>query len=502
MKQQLGNRPYFIILVTLFYLLSLVNEFYPILTANDLFLPVSAWLMGISLLLFLIISFISKSLLKYALWILYLQMVFFFFGPFQDFLKENIPALSHYSYVLPFLGLVALIILIAAIRNRSFSTKHFTYLNVLGIILVLIELSKCFAINATDGKARFWFTQKKEDTTFATPICDTCLKPDIYFVIFDGYSNSRTLKNYWNYDNKEVDSFFIKNGFYYVNNSKSNYNSTPYSIGSILNMDYHLQKLDRKIDIHQFIKGIESIETNRACAILQKNDYTIINQSCFPLSNQKPPLNITYLMDKDKILLAQTLWNRTISDIGWNFRIRNTASKTKQTARGRLNLEQVKKAYKLLLTASAQKNQKPVFVYAHFFIPHDPYFYDSTGSITPESTWSQPAFQKERYLSQLKYTNTVIKDVTTHLLTEGNRPRVIIIQSDHGYRSFSKAPALDGNDNRTLEFNNLNAIHFPDQDYAGLYDSISSVNTFRVVLKKYFKQPIPLLKDSSVYIKR
>ncbi|MDQ3277751.1 MAG: hypothetical protein M3Q06_05465, partial [Bacteroidota bacterium] len=49
-------------------------------------------------------------------------------------------------------------------------------------------------------------------------------------------------------------------------------------------------------------------------------------------------------------------------------------------------------------------------------------------------------------------------------------------------------------------FRNLNAYYFSDKDYGMLYDSISPVNTFRVVLNKYFSQSFPLLKDSSFYL--
>ena len=38
--------------------------------------------------------------------------------------------------------------------------------------------------------------------------------------------------------------------------------------------------------------------------------------------------------------------------------------------------------------------------------------------------------------------------------------------------------------------------------YDRLYDSISSVNTFRVVLDQFFHQQLPLLKDSLVYLKK
>ena len=49
-------------------------------------------------------------------------------------------------------------------------------------------------------------------------------------------------------------------------------------------------------------------------------------------------------------------------------------------------------------------------------------------------------------------------------------------------------------------FSNLNAFYFPNKDYSRLYDSISPVNTFRVVLNTYFNAQLPLLKDSSIIV--
>jgi len=43
----------------------------------------------------------------------------------------------------------------------------------------------------------------------------------------------------------------------------------------------------------------------------------------------------------------------------------------------------------------------------------------------------------------------------------------------------------------------LNAYYFPDNDYSLLYPEISPVNSFRVILNKYFKTGLSLLKDDA-----
>ncbi|MBO9562384.1 MAG: sulfatase-like hydrolase/transferase [Niastella sp.] len=483
-------------MLPLFYLLNLTNEYYPFLGIKDLITSISLWLLAIPLLLFIIIRLAFPQHTKYALLLLYLEATYFLFGTLQDFLKEHIANLAHYRYLIPLLLCVAILIGWSLKRASSPLSRPFLYFNTLFVILVVMELTRSIAITTTDGQSKQWF-HNNSDPRINASICDTCAKPDIYFIIFDGYSASRTLQEYWNYNNHDLDSFLRQQDFYYAWHSRSNYNSTPYSIGSILNMDYHAGNQHKKINILEFCKKIESIQTNSVCNILEKNNYKVINLSYFSLPGQQAPFTMTYLTNKQKLLLNQTLWHRTNKDIGWNFRTSTKTASDREAAiaQADLNRAQVLKAYEGLLNTSAQKHQQPVFVYAHFLIPHDPYYYDSTGNKTSVDTWINTGLNaKENYLSQLKYTNTIIKNIITRLKSEGDRPRVIILQSDHGFRSFGDKCL------HQWEFNNLNAVYFPDQDYKEMYDSITSINTFPVLFRKYLHAPIPLLKDSTVYI--
>ena len=65
---------------------------------------------------------------------------------------------------------------------------------------------------------------------------------------------------------------------------------------------------------------------------------------------------------------------------------------------------------------------------------------------------------------------------------------------DHGNRDITKEAFP------IRHFQNLNAVYYPDNDYKMLYDSISGVNQFRVVLNKLLQQKLPVLKDSSIYL--
>jgi hypothetical protein len=71
---------------------------------------------------------------------------------------------------------------------------------------------------------------------------------------------------------------------------------------------------------------------------------------------------------------------------------------------------------------------------------------------------------------------------------------VIILQSDHGISDFNPLRKTDA-------FRNFTSFYFPDNDYSMLPDTMSNVNTFRIILNKYMDQKLPFIKDSSFYIR-
>ena len=97
------------------------------------------------------------------------------------------------------------------------------------------------------------------------------------------------------------------------------------------------------------------------------------------------------------------------------------------------------------------------------------------------------------YKKQVQLASSTIKRLVAHI-QQNNKPNtIIIVAGDHGYRT------EEGN-NKGYTFQNLNAFYFPRKDYTNLYDSISPVNSFRVVLNNYFNAQLPLLIDSNILV--
>jgi hypothetical protein len=485
--------PYFLFLLPLFYLIHLLPEYFPLLNLSQLLNFSSFVIFGAPLMIFLIFLVAGIKRFNYAIVVFFIEFIYLFFGPIKNSLKDA-GVFGRYVGLLPTLALVVFILYLFIRRQQKVLTRLISYLNCLLLFLLIYDIASLFLLRRN--------TLLASNSIISKPGSKT--DPDIYFFIFDGYSASRTLRQKWGFDNKKIDDILKSNRFYYAYNSTSNYNSTPFSMASILNMNFIKRQSEEKIDFAEFCKMTNNIRSSFLPKYLLNRGYRIENESVFGIpGGPNPIINLSYLNDSRKLILSQTFLYRVMEDLGWQIRIpefivnfhRETDSVILHHQEN--DLIQINLQLQRVLSVHHNKMPQPVFLYAHFLLPHEPYCFDSTGKVRPTSVWNprKKETKFEMYLDQLKFTNQIISTVTGYSGKSDGRPKVVIIQSDHGFRDFDLVQ------DQSLEFSNLNAIYFSDQDYRLLYDSISSVNTFRVILKKYFKEQIPLLKDSTVYLR-
>jgi hypothetical protein len=157
-------------------------------------------------------------------------------------------------------------------------------------------------------------------------------------------------------------------------------------------------------------------------------------------------------------------------------------------------VEQNRLVDEMLSTTKFHKSQ-PVFCYLHLMLPHSPYLYDSTGKINTaylSKTKPSVAEQKAAYIQSLSYANKEMLYIFDMLRKETNREAVIIMMSDHGYKSipFGK--------NNLTQFNCFNAVYWPGNESGLWYDGMSNVNQFRILINAITESNIPLLKDSII----
>lgn len=500
MKKFLQQSPLFLALLPVFFLTHLLTDYFRVLYFHHLFISETFWYLFVSLVLYIIFAVYNKNPLVRRLTILVftVQFFFFFFGPIHTWLEENIPFLGRYTVMIFSIALFVVLLTVFLVKSRQPFYNTYQYLNILLIVLLAYELVLIALLNITDGSIRRITRDYPVSDNYTK--CGTCTRPDIYFLVFDMYASSQVLKSFWNYDNTPLERFLDSTGFHRVENSRSNYNYTVFSMGSTLNMDYREKDL-KYTNAFRSSGQLSQFEDNELFRILKKEGYNFYNYSWFHFVDAPARIAPFVLTEPKDLIAAQTFWFRFRSDIAWNFKMFHQARKPEEALTPFFlkecedNLSRIRDSYKGIKELSVKNDQQPVFLYAHFLMPHAPFLFDSTGTLKPKIEWLST--KHEDYLEQLKHTNTMIRDLSTHLIKDAKRPRIVIVQSDHGYRNYNSKDNLTPD----VEFKNFSAFYFPDKKYGLLHDSISAVNTFRVVLNEYFNYKVPLLKDTSFYMK-
>jgi hypothetical protein len=392
------------------------------------------------------------------------------FGENFIFLLEKLPFISFLSktrFILPVFFL-CFVLLCWFTRNKKLDQFNF-FLNSLTLIYCLWEL-----INVGINE------QKKTETRLKTTqitACDSC--PDIYLILTDSYTNSKSLQKYWNYDNILFLNAMQNQGFYTVTNAASSYNKTIKTMSSMLNMNYLDKNLDKEFTNRKQQRSIyNQINHNEVMQKLAEKGYEIINLSLFRLQNTKPI--ISYHNNFVHTSLLNFLFSKTFL-----FRIHDAFGKQMIAAKD--YQDRILQPFEYLKKISKNIHTKPQFVYLHLFAPHEPYIFDRNGKL---QTAAQQKNAKNAYLEQLLFTNQLILEGTKSIIANNNRPALILVTGDHGFRDLETEPAKTQEALTTSTF-----FYFPDQKYDLLYDSMSSVNLFRAVLNKAIGTKLPYLPE-------
>lgn len=492
MRKILSQYPLFLLTIPGTYLVHVANYYYKLLDWKPVIGEILLYI-AIPLVTYVALARFPKLWQKASVFIFFFLVVFYFFHVWHEWLNIS------YSIHLPLLGIAAILVIIYIIKSKAPFPRFYYAGNLVFCLLLIGGAAEQIYLRAlTTGSQNEQADPSKKLLRKYTP-CDTCAKPDIYFVILDGYTNSKTLRTEFNYDNAWVDNFLKNRNFYIAGNSRSNYYFTQPSLASILNLDY-LYNLDTDKLFHtkEFFQSHYTIYNNELCSIMKKQGYAINNFSIFDIKDH--PSQVIPFLDKlvPRSITGQTLFQKLNRDIGfhWNrfTREKRIAAVVQEADDDIARIDQTLTG--IINVAKAEKST-PQFTYAHFILPHETFYFDSTGKKNDVASIARKGkLPANNYITQVAYTNHfVIAPIVDTIFAHAKRPFVIIFQGDHGYRDYPP-------EKLSLEFENFSAFYFPNGQYEDLNDNMSSVNTFRVVLNHFFHQRLPLLKDSSVYLKK
>ena len=482
------TQPFFVCLLPIFFVLHGCAENFGFVPLADALLLIAIYL-SVSILFFGLFWLVYRNFAKAALVAFFIMCFHFFFGTVHDGLKKLFPGtfLGKYSFVLPAACILLVLLLLLVHKMKKSSLVVFTtYLNSLLLLLIIIDggimIEKFFA-NKNIPPSSDEFTK-----------CDTCAKPDVYFILADEYAGHDELKNVFHYDNSSFENELKNREFRVMDHSHSNYNLTPFSVASILNMDY-IPLTDSLRSGSNLAHSYQWIKNSTVLHFFQANGYQFYNYSVFDFEHKPAPVRETFLPVKTQLITSQTFLSRLQRDL-WFKTV--TIFKSKKSIRDVTYYNNVnnKRLYRLTWEIAGERTAQPKFVYTHLMMPHYPYYYDKNGTELPfERVVEGNQVHKNDYVGYLQYTNRKILDLVDHIQKSSPAPPIIILMGDHGFRHF--VVPVD----RKYYFMNLSAVHFPHADYTTITDSMPAVNLFRAILNSQFQQHLPILKDSTIYLR-
>ncbi|MEO6540057.1 MAG: sulfatase-like hydrolase/transferase [Ferruginibacter sp.] len=488
--KQLKKIPFFLFLLPLFFCLHGSVENYGFLEPGEVVLIGAVILIGIALFFGLLFLF-TRNYMMASLITFFVGLWYLFFGAMHDWVKSHafLSFMGSYSVLLPLLFVLTLLWIILIKRNKPIALKLFFYLNIL--LLIYCVLDSALLLN------KRFSPQKKLANTVAFDYSKVTSKPNLYYLVFDEYPGYTSLKDSFGFANDSLYNFLQKKHFSMLP-LFSNYDFTLFSTSAMLNMQYVYPDYNpKKVSQRDLQLRVNEIRNGEVFNIFKKMGYRIQNYSIFDVgelhgvNDQNAFLPVHSLLLTDKIL-----HNRIIRTSGWLF----------QT--GKLSLPSWRKKYlyqhernslysqKMLITSANEKGGSPKFCYAHFMMPHWPYYRDSTGAYYPDEIIAKSNLLNNRpmFLSYVKYTNTVIESLVEHI-TVKDPGAIVVIMSDHGFRYYKNTAPLE-----PFNFNNICAVRFPGNSPAGYKEKWSAVNIFRYLFNTQYGQQLPYQKDSSILL--
>lgn len=369
-------------------------------------------------------------------------------------------------------------------RKNSISPLFKQYLNLSFLIFL--------AIDAGVLVKKIFIVSQPEKHRIANQ--DEILKtsPDIYFIVADEYAGNKGLINICKYDNTFFLNKLRQRGFFVADSSSANYNSTPFSMASVLNMNY-LDMTDEQLERGDHTEALKSIFENEVVAFLKQLGYSIHNYSIFDLKEQFAENKNAFVPSRTALFTSQTFFDRFKKDV-WINALRMAG--LKGILRNYLfeNLRYNQKTFQETIDLTRLEEKKPKFVYTHLEMPHFQYYYDADGKLYPDSVlWNEQPGNTKTYVEYLQYTNKQLLKLIDEILRNNKSIPVIVLISDHGYRSFPKGTISHA-------FSNLFSVYLPDKNYKHFNDSISNVNVFRALFNTLFDQQFSMLENKTINV--
>ncbi len=371
----------------------------------------------------------------------------------------------------------------------------------LTVFLNLVSLA-LVAINLVTGVPAFLRGETSKKSLSRTARADTTNQPDVYYVILDAHARSDVLKDVYNHDNSSFVHWLTENGFNVAAAGRSNYSQTYLSLASSLNMTY-LDSVAARVGPESDNRSalVHMIADNRVMKELRRRGYTIASFASGYTGTDFKNADVHFaprwaLSEFQNVLISTTPLPLILDRL---------------LHHSQYDIHRTEVLYALGHLPDATRLPHPVFVFAHIVSPHPPFVFGAHGEkINPKGLFTMTeggefgSIDKENvrrdyvagYRDQVTFLDGKVKEMVRRILDASPQPPVIILQGDHGPGSMLNWDDPEP-DQLTERMAILNAVLLPGDTNRLSYDSITPVNTFRLVFDRLFKDTLSLLPDRS-----
>jgi hypothetical protein len=448
-------------------------------------------------------------------------LVFFSYGHVYHALKWVVIAgqtIGRHRLLLPLLAVAGLVFLARVRASKASGRGVFEILVTVSLVAVLPPTAQVLSHDVrTQSIAQAPGVSAAAEPALQVLSSAPEARPDIYFILLDGHAREDVIHEYFGDPDYAFPATLESLGFVVADEARSNYLRTILSVSATLNMEY-LEDLPLDLRDPDYQVGLaDALAHSRVRSMLERLGYIT-----YALTSSYVPTEIVdadhYLApDTSGLATAEARWALTDFEELWLQQSLLVAWLDLQFQRGtsaaaflQRGLEHAKDARReVVLSGLANLEAGPTFpgpkfVFVHLVSPHYPYLFDADGlSVnypTPTTFADKQVLPGQetwpRYRDQMRFLDREIARIVADLVHASPVEPVIMIQSDHGpATNFDRAaPTSLALFNRSAI---LSAVYLPERCRQDYYPSISSVNTFRIVLNCLFAAGMPMVPDRS-----
>lgn len=315
-------------------------------------------------------------------------------------------------------------------------------------------------------------SQRNKESKTQTITSETGLDlPNVYYLLFDEYSNFDMIEKYYDYDNYEFAEFLEDRNFSVSYDTLNEDSQTITVFTNFLNLDYIVHRED---------------------SVSLKEDFRFNNYLFQLLLEHGYEINVA---GQSEIVGRPSVTNdvsrNASTEDGYSFyELLLQQSIFYPFISRSINMQEI--VHRALNYFSEESNytlDSPTFTLLYLCSPHAPFVFDQNGNSVATIN-SSDYNMKQYYLDQYIYITKEMETLVDNII-KYDQDSVILLQSDHAVRLEEMTPEDKARP--------LNAVYYRGEDFMDI-NGVSTVNTNRLVFSRLLEVDLPVLDVPDIYV--